>query len=66
MVADRRWLRAQEPDDEADERPDDPIGGFQVRLMSELPTRMLERILRRRFDPNPDRVTSDYDELRWG
>ena len=50
----------------APESGDEPTAGFQVRPMSELPTRMLERMMRRRFDPNPERVSSDYDELRWG
>ena len=34
--------------------------------MEELPSDLLEKIKRKRFDPNPEKVTSDYDELRWG
>ena len=49
-------------DIEEDFRPDEPTPGFRVTPMSELPKRLLPK----RFDPNPERVRSEYDELRWG
>ncbi len=44
---------------------DEPVGGFQVRPVSELPERLQERIRERRTDANPERTVSDYDEMGW-
>ncbi len=51
-----------EVDEEFDFRPDEPVPGFVVTPMADLPKRLLPK----RFDPNPERVSSGYDELRWG
>ena len=40
-------------------------GGFVVHPVSDLPEEMRERIKRRKFEPNPDRTKSDYDEMEW-
>ena len=43
----------------------EPVGGWMVTPLSELPEEMRERLMRRRFDPNPAKVESDYDEKGW-
>ena len=58
------WRRAK-PEPEA-EPVDEPIGGFQVLTFEELPKSTQLRIIARKAErSNPERVSSDYDELRW-
>ena len=40
-------------------------GGFVVRPVTDLPERMRARMKQRRYDVDPARQDSDYDELRW-
>ncbi len=43
----------------------EPVDGWKVTPMSELPEDMRERLKRKRFDPNPAKTASDYDEMDW-